>query len=558
MPEPVSVPVAVPSPRAPRWGTPAWWAGSFGLPACAGVVLALAYPPFDAFQLGWVGLIPLLWAVESVPPGEAFRRGYLAGLFFFGLTVWWVGHVTVPGAVTLIILLALYFGAAGWWLGLVGRYFFRNGHDRAGRNLLAALVAAAGWVVIEWFRARFIMGGFGWNGLGVSQYRAAALLQFISVTGGYGASALLVVINVIFYATVRRWLMHLRAGQPVRRLSWELYAVMVTVCVLFLVGAREIARRDQTPSQSLRVLMVQANIPQSLKFVPDKAQMILDRHRHLTLTGAASQPNLIIWPETALPHPMRYDPVSYELATNIAITTGTYLLTGTIDYRSGSYPPEAYNAAILLGPDGTTRQIYHKIHLVPFGEYVPFQRWTRGLLKLIGPEGYDITEGFGFHRGREWTVFTLWEPVELRFASVICFEDTVPHLYRQFARQDVHFLVNLTNDAWFRESPAAAQHLANAVFRAIETRRPLLRATNNGITSIVDQCGVVRAELAPFTEGALTATINIPLEPPTTFYMRHGDVFVAVCALVAFLWFATANCFRLRSQSAQDDRHTHS
>lgn len=549
MPEPVTVPESRVPVSVPRWGTVAWWTGSLGLPVLSGAMLALAFPPFDGFQLGWVGLIPLLWAVERVPPAEAFRRGYLAGLVFFGMTVWWVGHVTIPGAVTLVILLALYFGAAGWWLREVGAFFFRDSHDRALRNLGAAVVAAAGWVVLEWTRTRFIMGGFGWNGLGVSQYRAAALMQFVSITGGYGASALLVIINVIFYVTVRRWLAHLRAGQPVRRLSWELYVVMVTVCLLFLTGARTIAQRDQTPAHPLRVLMVQANIPQSLKFVPGQAEMILNRHRDLTLTGATSQPDLIIWPETALPHPMRYHPASYELATGIAITTGTYLLTGTIDYRPGSQPPEAYNAAILLGPDGTTRQIYHKIHLVPFGEYVPFQRWTGGLLKLIGPDGYDVTEGFGFHRGRDWTVFTLWEPVELRFASVICFEDTVPHLYRQFARQGVHFLVNLTNDAWFRESPAAVQHLANAVFRAIETRRPLLRATNNGVTSIVDQCGVVRAELAPFTEGVLTAQINIPREPPTTFYMRYGDVFVAGCGAVAFLWFATVHRFRLISRA---------
>lgn len=546
MPEPVTVPVPRVLPGAPRWGTLAWWIGSIGLPGLSGVLLALAYPPYSHFQLGWVGLIPLLWAVDGVCPGEAFRRGYLAGLVFFGMTVWWIGHVTVPGAVVLVILLAVYWGAAAWWCGLVAWHLFRDQHEHAGRNLMAALMAAAGWVVVEWVRARFILGGFGWNGLGVSQYRAAALLQFISVTGGYGASALLVLINVILYATARRWLAHLRAGQPVRRLSWELYVVMILVCALFLMGVREIARRDRAPSQPLRVLMVQANIPQSLKFVPGQAQMILERHHTLTLTGMSGPPDLIIWPETALPQPMRYDAASYALATNIAITAGTYLLTGTIDYRPGSRPPEAYNAAILVGPDGSTRQIYHKIHLVPFGEYVPLQRWSGGLLKLIGPEGYDITEGFGFHRGQEWTVFPLWEPVELRFAAVICFEDTVPHLYRQFARQGVHFLVNLTNDAWFRESPAAEQHLANAVFRAIETRRPLLRATNHGITSVVDQCGVVRASLAPFTEGVLNVQVQVPLHPPTTFYMRYGDVFVAGCGVLSFLWFATARRFRIQ------------
>ncbi len=504
------------------------------LPASAGLLLALAFPPFDAFQLAWLGLIPLCIAVRDVPWGEACRRGYIAGLVFFGSTLWWIGHVTVPGAVAVIAILALYVALAALWFRFV--LGAAAGADSPLLNLRSAILCAAGWVVLEWVRGCFLLGGFGWNFLGASQYRTAALLPFASVTGVYGVSAVLCAVNVIFFLTGLRFYTHLRAGQPIRRLNWELYAVMLVVCAMFLHGARELAARKSRPHRPLQIALIQANIPQSLKFVPEQKQMVLDRHRELTTTAAITKPDLIIWPETAVPDPLRFDRDSYALATNLAITTGAHLLTGTIDYRPYSQPPEAYNAAILLSPTGDTLEIYRKIHLVPFGEYVPLQRFTAGLVSRIGPEGYDVTQGYGFQRGTEHTIF---EASGFRFGAVICFEDTVPHLYRHFVARGVDFMVNLTNDAWFRESPAAAMHLANAVFRAVETRRPLIRSTNNGITCVVDECGVIRAELEPFTESALTFELAVPEGTGHTFYVRHGDVFVALCAVMstgAVIW----------------------
>ena len=271
------------------------------------------------------------------------------------------------------------------WFRFVLRW--RDSRDTPLRNLLVAILCGAGWVVLEWVRGRFLLGGFGWNCLGASQYRAASLLQFASVTGVYGVSALLVAVNMIFYCITCRFAAHLKAGQPIRRLSWELYAVMITVCLMFIHGARELAARNSRPHRPLRLALVQANIPQSLKFVPGEKEMVLHRHHDLTQTAAVTKPDLIIWPETAAPEPLRYDPVSFELATNVAVTSGAWLLTGTIDYRPYSKPPEAYNAAILISPAGELVQEYRKIHLVPFGEYVPLQRLTARFLSVIGPDG---------------------------------------------------------------------------------------------------------------------------------------------------------------------------
>ena len=154
------------------------------------------------------------------------------------------------------------------------------------------------------------------------------------------------------------------------------------------------------------------------------------------------------------------------------------------------------------------------------------------MLRRLGPKGYDVTEDYGFEAGTEFSIF---EVKHLRFAMVICFEDTLPDVYRKFVQRGVDFMVNLTNDAWFKTSPAAEMHLANAVFRCAETRRPLVRCTNNGVTCIVDQFGFVnpKTRLPAFSDGSLNCDLAVPPSAPMTFYTRHGDVFVAGCVVIA-------------------------
>lgn len=489
------------------------------LPALTGVLYTLALPPFNYGELGWVALIPLLFAVEDCRLGEACRRGFVAGLVFYGATVWWVIHVSLPGMIGLVAFLALYFGAAAAWFA-----FLRSPSDALWRNLLAGITGAAGWVTLEWMRGHFVLGGFGWNMLGVTQHRLAPLIQFASYTGVYGVSALVCFVNLAFFQTIRRFIRNLGSSEPVRRLSWEFYVAMIAVCGLFLSGLREI---QATPAntRSLRVAFVQANIPQSLKFEFDQKPMILERYRSLTESVMLAQPDLILWPETATPEPLRYDVESFELATNLAQRARAHLLTGTIDLTPFSSPAEAFNAAIMVEPDGSLGEIYRKIHLVPFGEYVPLRK-IFPFMKWLTP----ITDSF--ERGREATIFHL---ADFDVGVVICFEDTLPEVYRQFVKRGADFMVNLTNDAWFKESPAAEMQLANAVFRCTETRRWLLRSTNNGVTCAVDPRGIVRMRAEPFTASAMLYEPAIPTEQTLTFYTLHGDVFLAGCALLAGL-----------------------
>jgi apolipoprotein N-acyltransferase len=514
--------------------------GRWLLPIVTGFATAWAFPPFNISQIAWLSLAPLLFAVENCPTAEAFRHGYIAGLTFFGLTTWWVVHVSVPGAIALIAFLALYFGAAAALFALISKRIAapsgtsEGGHgDSILRNLAAALVGSACWTTLEWVRGWFLMGGFPWNFLGVSQWQAGPLIQFASLTGVYGVSALLCFVNYAFFFTIRRFVRHIGDPALMRRLSWEFCLAMLLVGLAFMHGIAEIRAGQQQKTRVLRLGLAQPDIPQSLKFEPGEKRLILSRLADLTDVLLAKRPDLVIWPETAMPWAIQYDSESVTLVTNILAKSQALLLTGFFDDRG----PKSYNAAVLFTPQPRVSAIYRKIHLVPFGEYVPLRSMWAPLLKRVGPRDYNVDKFFDLSSGDETTIFQV---LGFRFGTIICFEDTLPGLYREFVQHDVDFMVNLTNDAWFKTSPELEMHLANAVFRAVENRRPLVRATNNGITCVVGEHGFIRSRCPPFVQGSLSCELSVPTERSTTFYTRHGDVFAVGCIAISALGIGLA------------------
>ncbi len=514
------------------------------LPACTGLLLALALPPFQHVELAWAGLIPLMVATAGCERGEAFRRGYLAGFVFFGMTVWWTCHVTIPGMVGLVAFLALYFGLAGMWFALLMRRWDPP-KDSALKHIGISIAMTAGWVTLEWVRGWFLFGGFGWNMIGVTQWRTIPVIQFASVTGVYGVSALVVLVNATLFFTGRRFVRQVRDRQVARRLSWEFYLGVILFAVAFVGGLRVMMSQEQAyrngSARSLRLAAVQGNIPQSLKMVREaEAPHVLATYRRWTETTFPAKPELIIWPETATPGYLRFDEDCYALVTNLAATSGAYLLTGSMDAQfNGENARADYNAALMIRSDGSLAGLYRKIHLVPFGEYVPVRN-VLPFLKWLTPIGESL------ERGRELTHFQVarLDPAsdtfkQATFGVVICFEDTVPELYRRFVSPDVDFMVNITNDGWFQESPAAMLHLANAVFRAVETRRSLVRVTNSGMTCVVDATGRVVTKLPAFMPGCMTFELRMTDDRGTTFYVKHGNVFAWSCAgLTIMLVFA--------------------
>jgi len=279
---------------------------------------------------------------------------------------------------------------------------------------------------------------------------------------------------------------------------------------------------------------VQSNVPQHQKFDPQFTTKIFDQFRRLSEIALRSNPppDLLIWQESSMPGPVLAEQESNKFVMDLAASAETDLLLGTIDEQNR----DIYNAALLISDGGERVQVYRKVHLVPFGEFVPGRHSVPLLARIVG----DQVPG-DFKAGNEFTVFSLTNS-DVQVAPLICFEDTIGELVRTFVLPSetspgANLLVDITNDGWFLQSAGSHQHLANAIFRCVETRRPMVRAANTGVTCFVNQFGRVTQVLlddtgSTFTEGVLTGEINVPTEHELTFYIRHGELFAKACAAI--------------------------
>jgi len=501
----------------------------------SGLLCALCFPPFDQSWICWIALTPLIAAVWL--SGENLRRrwlrnlllGYVAGIVFFTTTFGWLGALGdlyqsffLHGLSFLLsIYLALHFAFWAWLIGLVKPSSFAA----SWRNLLVAFVAASAWVTHEWTRG-WLFSGFGWNGLGVALHAQSTMIQMAEFTGVVGLSFTIAVVNVIAVTTALRLFAEVKSGRM--NPHFDLILVMIGILALPLFGWR----RAQNPSASkpFRVAAVQASVPQLQKFDPQFRSDVFERFKRLSeiALGANPPPDLLVWPESSMPDPVRdQSSESYRFVMDFAGTTKTDVMLGTLDFEQD----HDYNAALLVSNNGQRVQVYRKIHLVPFGEYIP----ARHSFPLFAAIASTWVPG-DFARGTEHTVFNLTNG-ETRVAPLICFEDTVGDLVRHFVLNGANLLVDVTNDGWFLQSFGSRQHVANAVFRCVENRRPMVRAANTGVTCFVNEFGRITQILQDdtgntFTEGVLSGSVDVPVDKQFTFYSRHGEWFAELCAAV--------------------------
>ena len=512
----------------------AWpWLGAAG----TGVALTLCFPRWDQGWLAWIALTPLICALffsHNTGRRGALRKaalGYVAGLVFFTSTFLWLSTTLaalyqnrwlLALAPLVAMVFAFYFAFWAWFVGAVlVRDDAARKFPRSLRNLLTAGAGACAWVAHEWVRER-LFGGFGWNNLGVALHRDLPMIQIADLTGVPGISFLVVFANLMAVIIVRRIIGELG---PVflKRVRWEFSFTIALIVLVFAYGERSLLRRETGESVPLRVVAVQPNIPQTEKFDPAMEEKTFAELAKLTGLAALTRPapQLVLWPESATPRSMFADDVNYNFVLDQAKALPGALLLGTTDFD-----PEAradYNIAVLLTGRGEQPQFYRKMHLVPFGEYLPLRPVFAPLCGQMVPADFTA--------GTEFTVFDLPDP-KIRLAALICFEDTLGELTRRFVQNGAQALVNITNDGWFAQSPAAEQHLANAVFRAIENRRPLIRCGNTGVTCAVDARGRVEPWLKPFQQGFAARDVRVPTAGPLTFHTRHGDWFSHAAMLV--------------------------
>lgn len=484
-------------------------------------LLVVSFPKTDLSFLGWMALIPLMSALDTKAFRQAFGLSYLCGILFFAGTLHWVIHVTALGAVLLVLYLALYFGVFG--LG----YRFFSGQ----KFLVRLLVLPSLWTVLEFIRAHFLTG-FGWASLGHSQYKNLAVIQIADFAGVYGVSFLMVMVNVCLKEILP--VVFLR-----RRFCREIFSGMIIVVfACFSVLAYGISRLRSLEkmassaseisdgNQEVTIAVVQANTPQEMKWHEPAWPVIMEQYLRLTQEAAGQKPDLIIWPETSYPGILWEDEELFGRLRDFVRRLGVPLLLGSVVKEGEDY----YNSAILLSGSGEIVQQYRKVHLVPFGEYIPMRRFLPFLSQIV-----PIAD---FASGREYTVFPV-DPGKTamkapgHFSVLICFEDTVAELSRAFVRHGAQLLVNITNDAWFKDTKAPFLHLQSSVFRTIENRRGLARAANTGVSCFVAPSGRIAGGVEDenrkktYVRGFAVGTV--PLNDQETFYTKFGDVFVFVC-----------------------------
>lgn len=499
---------------------------SWILSAASGILLFAAFLPVGVSALVFVALIPFLWALR-LHPEASLRLGYLAGCCFWLPSLWFLSPVTIPGAVLLAAYCALYWLPVAWaW----GRFLTAWSSSRILDSLGFVLWGSAGWCAMEWIRGWFLTG-FPWNELAVTQWENYGILQLASV-GGTGLISFVIVMMNLGIGLSLMGLLEQVGNRQRNRMHPELYLPILVLAVSFTWGMRQLRNRlpETLPHRILRVAAVQPL--SSNKWSEELARENFRVLWELSDAAASLNPDLVVWPETALPEELRYSTTAASMVRRLT-ADGVPLLAGSLDFEivetRGEVERVFYNSAFLIQSPGTIVSEYRKQHLVMFGEYMPFAKWLP-FLRSLTPMPEDVTPGDG--NG------TLELPEEgVKLGMLICFEDLMPGLAHSRAEEGADLFMNQTNDAWFDPLWGSHAHLAHAVFRSVEQRRPSVRVTNSGVSAWIDVRGVVRDRVEdPLTgdyriRGFKTFEVEIPQEQETTFYHRFPFLFPG-CALV--------------------------
>ena len=489
----------------------------------SGFLLILSFPNFDLEFLAWFALVPLFYSIEGKSVSRSFRLGFLTGILsFLGIIYWIIVAVHTYGNVPLILSGFILLLLVAYLSLFIGAFTCLTRLIQIRSGLQTILFTPFLWVALEYLRS-FLLTGFPWANLGYSQYLNLPFIQMADITGAYGLSFVIVLVNATFFVVLRPW--------PKKTFPFKEVILTVITLLGFLIygylkmGMIDRQRIEQPP---LKIGLVQGNIDQSIKWDHSFQRETLKLYEKLSSKVAEEKPDLIIWPETATPFFFQ-DAKEYQpLVLEIPRQTNAFLLFGTPTYKIQKGRVDHYNSAYLVSPSGDLTGKYDKIHLVPFGEYIPLQ----DLLFFIGSLG----EGIGdFKSGKEILNFSLPQG---KFGVLICFEIIFPDLCRRFVKEGANFLVTITNDAWFGRTSAPYQHFSLATFRAVENRVFIARAANTGITGFIDPNGRIVKKGGLFTEESINGTIY--LSKNKTFYTLYGDVFAWLCSAVSIFMLVYA------------------
>ncbi|HUI45513.1 MAG TPA: apolipoprotein N-acyltransferase [Nitrospirota bacterium] len=492
----------------------------------SGLLLAASFPTFNLHFVAWFALVPLLFALRGQTVKTGFWLGGITGIVYFAGTVYWVtnsihfyGSIPlIPASLITLLLcsfLALYpalFGAT-------------SVHLRSSNPALFFISAPILWTALELART-YIFSGFPWALLGYTQYSVLSVIQIADITGVYGVSFLIVLVNVS------------AAEFMGNRKNWT--AIVAAIFALALtLGYGFVKLQSAEQSDGINISVVQGNIEQDKKWDPVYQSDVVAVYKRLTLEALKERPDLVIWPETATP--FNFDgisgndaPLTENLVTFVKQNKIPLLFGSPTDEILPNHHIISRNTAFLLSGGGQIAAEYSKIHLVPFGEYVPLKKILFFINKITQAVGDTET-------GHTYTVMTVpyGDSVarkEARLCTVICYEIIFPNLVRTFVDRGASVVTTITNDAWFGKTAAPYQHFSMAVFRAVENRVPVARAANTGISGFIDAQGRILETSGIFTEAYLTHRL-VP-GSKKTIYTRYGDLFSYGCVFFTLVMLA--------------------
>ena len=494
------------------------------LSALSGFLLILAFPNFNLEIIAWMAFIPWLWALHNKSPQRAAYLGLVAGFVFFTGLLYWIyvvlteyGHLAGPISVFFLILLtaylSLYFS--------VFAFLLRWAAEKT--DLPEILFAPPLWVSLEYARG-FLLSGFPWGLLGYSQFLTLPMVQISDVTGIYGVSFIIVLVNVSLHRLVAA------LSEPGRKpVLKELVAAGIILVMTVIYGEWRLTELDKRAQDEkpYPVSLIQGNILQDVKWEPQFQQETVRIYTNLTRQVKSQLPDLIIWPETAAPFFFQSSLRLQDRILELSHEMGVPILFGAPAFDYDGPRISYFNSAFLISPEKKILGRYDKIHLVPFGEYAPLAGllgFTRDIIGAIG----DFTPGEGVQN-----LSLPWG----KFGVLICYEAIFPDLTRRSVERGAQFLVNITNDAWFGRTAAPYQHLAMATVRAVENRVPIARAANTGISAVIDSRGRIVQSTDLFTREVLSGIIKI--NKSRSFYTEFGDLFAYLCLVFSVLFLVS-------------------
>jgi apolipoprotein N-acyltransferase len=571
---------------------PGMWTRSFWIKlaaaAASGLLVAGLFPPFRMSWMAWVSMVPLLaslWSLEGKRAGgRGFLLGWIAGTLSCLIQFNWLSEVSWLGALLLPMYLGCFWGLFGFFAATIGNPW-RTGACREGewrKSLRVGFCHGAVWAGLEWLRG-WLFTGFGWNGLGVAFHETPVIAQSADLLGIPGLSLMLVFFQAVVVQAGKR--MIIRTGDRKHRTCPDLFIVVSVVVLLVCYGIARMSLESRAGSVRLKTLLVQINIPQNAAQVLWSAldvHMAYENETLAALNGLANKdaerpksaapytqegtwPDWVMWPECALTGRILNTDSgvwgawreNQETISRVREAGPFQLLYGINEMEAEQSGDEQlvpkpkgriWNSLAVMTPEDDL-QTYRKHHLVIFGETIPFVD-SIPLLKKIYEQQAGVEYGGSFTPGESFEPLAIPTATGSNIGAIpsICFEDTVPRLTRRFVKPGPQVIVNVTNDGWFGQSPAAAQHFANARFRAIELRRPMLRCANSGVSAAIDTTGstahpdtgkpqvLVNANGSHFTRGSLLTELRVPLRPSFSLYAVIGDWGITGLALLGFAW----------------------